>query len=94
MRAGSTSCAVCPEGHFCPPGTSSWARLNCGRGSYCPAGSAAPTPCPIEFVPVPYASWDSHPLRAQGPAFLDENAACLGHCFYNIPSGDGWLSKC
>jgi hypothetical protein len=91
---GSTSCEACPAGHYCPAGTSSWARFNCGRGNYCPAGSAAPTPCPNEVVPVPYASWASHPLRAQGPAFLDENAACLGHCFYNIPSGGGWLSRC
>ena len=91
---GSTSCEACPAGHYCPAGTSSWARFNCGRGNYCPAGSSAPTPCPIEVVPVPFASWASHPLGAQGPAFLDENAACLGHCFFNIPSGGGWLSRC
>jgi ATP-dependent protease HslVU (ClpYQ) peptidase subunit len=91
---GSTSCEPCPAGHYCPPGTSSWARFNCGRGNYCPAGSSSPTPCPIEVVPIPYASWAAHPLRAQGPVFLDENAACLGHCFYNIPSGGGWLSRC
>ena len=91
---GSTSCDVCPGGHYCPAGTSSWARLNCGRGNYCPEGSAEPIPCPIQIVPVPYASWASHPLTAQGPAFLVETSACLNHCFWNFTSGDGMLSKC
>jgi hypothetical protein len=91
---GATSCEVCPGGHACPPGTSSWARLNCGRGNYCPEGSAEPIPCPIQIVPVPYASWASHPLTAQGPAFLVETSACLNHCFWNFTSGDGMLSKC
>jgi streptogramin lyase len=91
---GSTSCEACPAGHYCPAGTSSWARLNCGRGNYCPDGSAEPIPCPIQIVPVPYASWASHPLTAQGPAFLMETSACLNHCFWNFTSGDGMLSKC
>ena len=91
---GSISCEACPAGHACPPGTSSWARLNCGRGNYCPDGSAEPIPCPIQIVPVPYASWASHPLTAQGPAFLVETSACLNHCFWNFTSGDGMLSKC
>jgi len=91
---GSTSCEVCPGGHYCPAGTSSWARLNCGRGNYCPDGSAVPIPCPIQIVPVPYASWASHPFTAQGPAFLMETAHCLNHCFWNFTSGDGMLSKC
>ena len=91
---GSTSCDVCPAGHACPPGTSSWARLNCGRGNYCPDGSADPIPCPILIVPVPYASWATHPLTAQGPAFLVETSSCLNHCFWNFTSGDGMLSKC
>ena len=91
---GATSCEACPAGHACPPGTSSWASLNCGRGNYCPEGSAEPIPCPIQIVPVPYASWASHPLTAQGPAFLVETSACLNHCFWNFTSGDGMLSKC
>ena len=89
---GATSCEVCPGGHYCPAGTSS--RLKCGRGYYCPDGSALPIPCPIQIVPVPYASWASHPLTAQGPAFLVETAHCLNHCFFNFTSGDGMLSKC
>jgi serine/threonine-protein kinase len=91
---GSTSCDVCPDGHYCPAGTSSWARLNCGLGNYCPDGSAEPIPCPILIVPVPYASWASHPLTAQGPAFLMEASVCLNHCFWNFTSGEGMLSKC
>ena len=91
---GSTSCEACPAGHACPPGTSSWARLNCGLGNYCPEGSAEPIPCPIQIVPVPYASWASHPLTAQGPAFLMDTSVCLNHCFWNFTSGDGMLSKC
>jgi hypothetical protein len=91
---GSTSCDDCPAGHACPAGTFSWARLNCGRGNYCPDGSADPIPCPILIVPVPYASWASHPLTAQGPAFLVETSACLNHCFWNFTSGDSMLSKC
>jgi len=93
-RAGATSCAVCPAGHYCPPGTSSWARLNCGLGNFCPEGSSSPTPCPLEVVPAPYASWAAHPKTAQGLAFLDENAICLGHCFFSVRSGDGWISRC
>jgi ATP-dependent protease HslVU (ClpYQ) peptidase subunit len=91
---GSTSCEVCPGGHYCPAGTSLWARLNCGRGNYCPDGSADPIPCPIQIVPVPDASWASHPLTAQGPAFLVETSSCPNHCFWNFTSGDGMLSKC
>ena len=91
---GSTFCDDCPAGHACPPSTSSWARLNCGRGSYCPKGSAEPISCPILMAPVPYASWASHPLKAQGPAFLVETAVCRNHCFWNFTNGGGALSKC
>jgi hypothetical protein len=91
---GSPSCQPCPGGHYCPAGTSTWARLNCGRGSYCPEGSSAPTPCPIQVSPLPYTSWPQHPLGVQGAAFLDENAGCLGQCFWTLDSGTGWLSKC
>ncbi len=91
---GSTSCDVCPAGHYCPPGTSYWANLNCGRGNFCREGSTTPIPCPIQIVPVPYASWASHPMTAQGPAFLVETSSCLNHCFWNFTSGDGMLSKC
>ena len=91
---GSTSCDACPAGHACPPGTASWARLNCGRGNFCPQGSAEPIPCPLEAAPAPHASWASHPLTAQGPAFLLETSPCLNHCFWNFTSGDGMLSKC
>ena len=87
---GSTSCQQCPGGHFCPPGTSSWARLNCGRGNYCPDGSGAPTPCPYQVPPS--GGWGA--LQVQGPAFLVETAHCLNHCFWNFTSGDGVLSKC
>ena len=87
---GSASCQQCPGGHFCPPGTSSWASLNCGRGNYCPDGSGAPTPCPYQVPPT--GGWGA--LQVQGPAFLAETARCLNHCFWNFSSGDGMLSKC
>ena len=90
----ATTCALCPGGHYCPAGTSSWASLNCGRGSYCPDGSAAPTSCPLQVPPPPYASWAQHPAGVQGPAFLVETAACANHCFWNFTSGDGQLSAC
>ena len=86
---GSTYCQQCPGGHFCPAGTSSWARLNCGHGNYCPDGSGAPTPCPYQ---PPSGGWGA--LQVQGPAFLVETARCLNHCFWNFTSGDGMLSKC
>jgi hypothetical protein len=91
---GSTTCDVCPAGHACPPGTSSWARLNCGRGRYCPEGSTVPLLCPTQIVPAPYASWASHPLASQGPAFLMETASCLNHCFWNFTNDSTMLSKC
>ena len=85
------ACAPCAEGHYCPPGTLSWARLSCGRGNFCPEGASAPTPCPIQ-VPPP-GSWGA--LQVQGPAFLVETARCANHCFWNFSSGDyGALSKC
>ena len=87
---GSTFCRQCPGGHFCPAGTSSWARLNCGRGNYCPDGSGAPTPCPYQVPPS--GGWGA--LQVQGPAFLVESAHCLNHCFWNFTSGDGMLSRC
>jgi hypothetical protein len=87
---GSTSCAQCPGGHACPAGTASWARLNCGRGSYCPDGSGAPKPCPFQLPPP--GGWGE--LQAQGPAFLVETASCLNQCFWNFTSGDGMLGRC
>lgn len=84
------ACQRCPGGHYCPAGTSSWARLNCGRGNYCPDGSSAPTPCPYQVPPS--GGWGA--LQVQGPAFLVETAHCLNHCFWNLTSGDGMLSKC
>jgi DNA-binding beta-propeller fold protein YncE len=87
---GSTSCQQCPGGHYCPAGTSSWARLNCGRGNYCSIGSGAPNPCPIQVPPS--GGWST--LQVQGPAFLVDTAHCLNHCFWNFTSGDGMLSKC
>lgn len=90
---GSTSCQPCPGGHACPSGTSSWARLNCGRGNYCPDGSSSPTPCPFQMPPS--GGWGA--LQAQGPAFLMETASCLNHCFWNFTSGtsgDDRLSIC
>jgi hypothetical protein len=87
---GSTSCQRCPGGHYCPTNTSSWVRLNCGRGNYCPDGSGAPTPCPFQVPPT--GGWGA--LQVQGPAFLVETAHCLNHCFWNFTSGDGVLSKC
>ena len=90
--AGASACQQCPGGHFCPAGTSSWARLNCGRGSYCPHGSGAPAPCPLQAPPP--GGWGA--LQAQGPAFLVETAQCLNHCFWNVTSTprDGALSRC
>jgi hypothetical protein len=87
---GSSSCKQCPGGHICPAGTSSWARLNCGRGNFCPDGSGAPTPCPIQVPPT--GGWGA--LQVQGPAFLVDTAHCLNHCFWNFTSGDGKLSRC
>ena len=87
---GSLSCQQCPGGHYCPPGTSSWARLNCGRGNYCSDGSGALTPCPYQVPPS--GGWGA--LQVQGPAFLVETARCLNHCFWNFTSGDRRLSKC
>ncbi len=86
----SSSCQQCPDGHFCPSGTSLWARLNCGRGNYCPGGSGTPTLCPYQEPPP--GGWGA--LQVQGPAFLVETAYCLNHCFWNFTAGDGKLSKC
>jgi hypothetical protein len=88
--SSSTSCQQCPGGYYCPPGTSSWARLSCGRGNYCPIGSGAPTPCPIEVPPSD--GWGA--LQVQGPAFLVDTSHCVNHCFWNFTSGDGRLSRC
>ena len=85
------SCAPCAPGHYCPPGTLSWAGLNCGRGNFCPQGSAAPQPCPVEVPPG--GSWGA--LVVQGPAFLAETAACKWHCFWNFSAGAGGkMSDC
>ena len=95
MKTGATSCEVCPGGHYCPAaGTSSWARLNCGRGNYCPDGSAVPIPCPIQVPQPPMTSWAEHTSGVQGPAFLVETSRCLNHCFWNFTSGDGYMSRC
>ena len=90
FATGTKSCQQCPGGHYCPAGTSSWARLNCGSGNYCPDGSGAPTPCPYQVPPTD--GWGA--LQVQGPAFLVETANCLNHCFWNFTSGDGAMSKC
>jgi sugar lactone lactonase YvrE len=90
LSSNSISCTQCPSGHACPAGTSSWALLPCGRGSYCPEGSGAPTPCPLQVPPS--GGWGA--LQVQGPAFLMETATCLRHCFWNLTSGDGMLSTC
>ena len=87
---GTMPCQQCPGGHYCPPGTSSWANRNCGRGKYCPFGSAAPLSCPYQVPPS--GGWGA--LRVQGPAFLVETAYCLNQCFWNYTSGDGVLSRC
>ena len=87
---GSETCQQCPGGHFCPAGTSSWARLNCGRGNYCPDGSGTPTPCPYQVPPT--GGWGD--MKVQGPAFLVETAHCRNHCFWNFTTGDGMLSQC
>ena len=89
-QPGSSLCHQCPGGHYCPAGTSSWASFNCGRGNYCPDGSGAPTPCPFQVPPT--GGWGA--LQAQGPAYLVETAHCISHCFWNVTSGDGMLSKC
>jgi hypothetical protein len=86
----SLSCQRCPAGHYCPANTSSWSRLNCGRGFFCPEGSGAPKPCPFQVPPV--GGWGQ--LSVQGPAFMLETAGCINHCFWNFTSGDGVLSKC
>ena len=70
-----------------PANTTSWARLNCGRGNYCPLGSAAPLPCPILIPPNAGAQ------QVQGPAFMVETAACLAHCFFH-QSSTGLTSSC
>ena len=88
--SGSATCQQCPGGHFCPSGTASWAHLSCGRGNYCPDGSGAPLPCPIQVPPS--GGWGS--LEVQGPAFVIETSHCLNHCFWNFTSGNGLLSKC
>ena len=77
-----------PGGHYCPAGTSSWARLNCGRGNYCPDGSGAPTPCPLQVPPT--GGWGA--MQDQGPAFLEETARCLNQCFWNFTPGDGLIA--
>ena len=88
-NAGATKCLPCPGGHFCPLGTSSWSQFNCGKGNYCPDGSASPRPCPMQMPPS--GAWGVQ--QVQGPAFLVETASCLSHCFFNFSSGSG-LSSC
>ena len=80
------------HGHFCPAGTASTAHLACGTGNYCPDGSAAPRPCPLQLPPT--GGWGAQGV--QGPAFVVETAHCLNHCFWNYSAGstDGLLSKC
>jgi hypothetical protein len=89
---GAAFCAQCPGGHACPAGSSSWARLNCGLGNFCPEGSAAPLPCPTAVPPA--GGWGA--LRVQGPAFLVDTARCVNHCFWNFSHSDGGgaLSTC
>lgn len=85
-----SACQPCPGGHYCPSNTSSWARLNCGRGNFCPVASGAPTPCPFQVPPS--GGWGA--LQVQGPAFLVETARCQNQCYWNATSGDGVLSRC
>ena len=80
----SSSCLQCPAGWACAAGSTAWNAQECGRGNYCPAGSAAPTTCGTR-----------NQMGAQGmlngPAFYVDTAACVGHC-YN--GGAGQLSTC
>ena len=85
-----TTCQPCPAGHYCPTNTSSWSRLNCGRGNFCPTGSGAPTPCPFQVPPS--GGWGA--LQVQGPAFLVETARCLNQCSWNATSSGGVFSTC
>lgn len=71
---GSTLCQQCPGGHYCPAGTSSWARLHCGLGNYCPYGSGAPTSCPYQVPPT--GGWGA--LQVQGPALGNPPPGTLG----------------
>ena len=90
--SGATSCSACPAGHYCLPGAATWKSRNCGKGSYCPEGSAAPIPCPFQ-VPPGGGSWASTPQQVQGPAFLVDTAACLSHCYWVFPSGSGSVDQ-
>ena len=58
---------------------------NCGLGSYCPWGSAAPISC------GPRGAVDAVLGPANGPAYYVDTAACRGHCYNGAP---GQLSTC
>ena len=88
LRAGSPHLPTPPSpprsGWYCPVGSTAWNGYSCGRGNYCPAGSAAPTSCGTRNTPGDLG------LR-NGPAYYVDTAACAGHC-YN--GGPGQLSTC
>jgi hypothetical protein len=46
---GDDECSVCPAGYYCTGGKDPENRIKtpCPKGSYCPAGSPSPTPCPV-----------------------------------------------
>ena len=81
----ATSCAPCPGGYFCPPGTTARYANPCMAGNFCPPGSPLPLPCP------PMGFVDATLGLANGPAFDVDTAACLNHCFFG---SDGQLSAC
>ena len=49
------SAQICPPGHYCPAGSTTWSDKNCGRGNYCAWGSSAPISC------GPYGGVDAAP---------------------------------
>lgn len=75
----------CPGGWWCPVGSTTWNVFACGRGNYCPAGSAAPTTCGAPGVV------DATLGPANGPAFYVDTAACRNHCYFGAA---GQLSTC
>ena len=75
----------CPAGWVCPVGSSAWNGLACGRGNFCPAGSAVPSSCGTRNAVDPVLG------PANGPAFYVDTAACRNHCYFGAA---GQLSTC